>query len=297
VRFEDLQHGGPEIPTEQDVALHKQLGLSPPSSIQHKPVTGTESVGAQHYSGGNQIVTMADEPTQPATRVPAGSQGRDEESSEEESGEGDEEEEMEKQLEKLKRIERYRREKQGEQQQDEDDERRERRERRLAEDAEDDRLRRERLARNRRPGPQIIHAPRAPQIIQPAGAPVVSTTVAGGGRQQREQRDGREGISIKITNKAVVNEKTRGLRKAKKKYNTLKRKTITAIKKGRSAHYKKENENIKKQPAKRRKALRASLRKQLKDRESKLVRQLPSSARMTVADLVRVTRLAQRLKW
>jgi hypothetical protein len=87
------------------------------------------------------------------------------------------------------------------------------------------------------------------------------------------------------------------MRKAKKDYNTLKRKTIKAIKKGRGEHYKRENEHIKKLPAKRRKAARASLRRKLKERESKLVRQLPSSARMTVADLVRVTRLAQRLKW
>jgi hypothetical protein len=138
------------------------------------------------------------------------------------------------------------------------------------------------------PGPRIIHVPSAPRIV-----PVVQ------GRPATVERSdgGKGGISIRITNKAVINEKKRGLRKAKKTYNTLKRQTIKAIKKGRAEHYKRENEKIKKLPAKRRKAARTTLRRKLKERESQLVQQLPSSTRMKAGDLVRVTRVARKLRW
>jgi hypothetical protein len=116
--------------------------------------------------------------------------------------------------------------------------------------------------------------------------------------RREETKD--KGINIKITQKQVVNEKRpkkTELKKARKTYNSLKRLAIKAIKKGRADHYKRENEKIKNLPAKQRKSTRDTLRKKLKARENDLIRKLPSSTKMKLSDLYKVTRLAKKLKW
>jgi hypothetical protein len=110
-------------------------------------------------------------------------------------------------------------------------------------------------------------------------------------------------INIKISTKsqAIINEKTKrksgDIKKARKHYNTLKKATIKAIRKGKSEHFKRESEDIKKMPAKSRKSARDKLRQKLKTREQALISQMPAAAKMKLKDLQRVTLIAQKLKW
>jgi hypothetical protein len=288
--------------------------------VEHKPAEHVESVGAQHYSGGDQDIHMADDPIggivqnmqrgfgtgnlgqiafgdksdEPAPRVKteksADRRRRDEEEDEARAIRRDDEE---------RRRQRRRDEDEEAFRDIEEQKRRNLRDRRRrGEDPSDDEPKKTHtITRVIDPGPRIIHPPSAPQII-----PVVQGGPGrvGPARVGVPSEKDKGGISIKISTKAVINEKTRrrtGLRKAKKLYNTLKRQTIKAIRKGRADHYKVENDKIKKLPVKQRKTARASLRKKLKDRESKLVYRLPSSAKMKMVDLVRVTKLARKLKW
>jgi hypothetical protein len=123
----------------------------------------------------------------------------------------------------------------------------------------------------------------------------------GGGGPSDDKQD--KSINIKITTKsqAIINEKTKrkrgDLKKARKSYNTLKKATIKAIRKGKSEHYKRESDKIKALPIKQRKAARDKLRKTLKAREQKLIGQLPSSTKMKLHDLNKVTQLATKLRW
>ena len=87
------------------------------------------------------------------------------------------------------------------------------------------------------------------------------------------------------------------LARAKRKYNVLKRQTISAIKKGKAAHYKAESQKINALPQAKRKSARASLRAELKKRHETLVAKLPTTTKMTLRDLARVTKIAQKLKW
>jgi hypothetical protein len=141
---------------------------------------------------------------------------------------------------------------------------------------------------------QRIVAPAQPAIVTIGGG-------GGGGVVRREVLD--KGINIKVSQKQVMNEKTKrrsakgDLKKARKVYNTLKRATVKAIRKGRADHYRKENENLKKLPAKQRKVARAKLRAKLKARVTSLIRKLPASTRMKLSDLQRVTSLARKLRW
>ena len=105
----------------------------------------------------------------------------------------------------------------------------------------------------------------------------------------------KSGISIKVSSKAVINEQPR--KQTRKAYNTLRKATIKAIRKGRVEHYKIESAKLKTLPVKQRKVARAKLKQRLRDREIKLVGQLPSAHKMALKDLDRVMRLAKKLKW
>jgi hypothetical protein len=132
--------------------------------------------------------------------------------------------------------------------------------------------------------PQIIYAP-----------PRASSGVVG-----VSDKDKKPEISIKISNKNIINEKKRrkaGLQKAKKEYTKLKKQATQAIRKGRMAHYKAENEKIKTLPVKQRKHARAELRKTLKNRESKLLASLPTSTKLSLKDVERLKSVAQKLRW
>jgi hypothetical protein len=137
------------------------------------------------------------------------------------------------------------------------------------------------------------------RVIPPPQQAAIIPVVHGVGRQ--EVRD--KGINIKISQKQVMNEKTKRkskpseLKKARKLYNSLKRETIKAIRKGKSEHYRRENEKIKNLPTKQRKSSRNALRKKLKARETELIRRLPSASKMKLNDLQRVTGIARKLKW
>ena len=133
--------------------------------------------------------------------------------------------------------------------------------------------------------PQIIYAP-----------PRASSGGVGG----VSDKDKKPGISIKISNKNIINERKRrkvGLRKAKKEYTKLKKQATQAIRKGRMAHYKAENEKIKILPVKQRKRARVELRKTLKNRESKLLASLPTSTKLSLKDVERLKSIAQKLRW
>ena len=147
---------------------------------------------------------------------------------------------------------------------------------------------------------QLIPVPSGAMGIVPVSAGFSGAGVA----------TGREGINIKIKNvaKAIVNEKSKRksaadkgnkklLARAKRKYNVLKRQTISAIKKGKAAHYKAESQKINSLPQAKRKSARASLRAELKKRHETLVAKLPTTTKMTLRDLARVTKIAQKLKW
>jgi hypothetical protein len=323
----DVRHAGGT--TEPNLQFHEGHGgqfkqFPTVEVVEHKPAEHVESVEAHHYSGDDRDIHMADDPIggiiqnmqrgfgtggnlqlgqlgqfgdkddEPAPRVKTEKSSdrrrRDEEEDEARAIRRDDEE---------RRRQRRRDEDEEAFRDIEEQKRRNLRDRRRrGEDPGDDEPKKTHtITRVIDPGPRIIHPPSAPQII-----PVVQGGPGrvGPGRVGVPSEKDKGGISIKISTKAVINEKTRrraGLQKAKKLYNTLKRKTIKAIKRGRSSHYKSENEKIKKLPVKQRKAARAILRKKLKNRESKLVEQLPSSSRMKAGDLVRVTKLARKLRW
>ena len=130
---------------------------------------------------------------------------------------------------------------------------------------------------------------------------------AGGGDKQARPTP----ITVKVKNvaKAIIGKEQAKRRKAagagnkkliaraRRKYNTLKRKTIAAIKKGKAAHYKLESKKIKSLPAEKQKSARSSLRVELKKRLNTLVAKLPKTSKMNLRDLERVTKLASRLRW
>ena len=138
--------------------------------------------------------------------------------------------------------------------------------------------------------PQIIHTP------QPAIIPVIASGLGGAGPATKEK----PGINIKISTKAVVNEKKRRRRRvmgARKEYSKLRRETIKAIRKGRAEHYRIESKKLAQLPVKQRKAARDKLKKQLRDREVKLVGQLPGASKMSIKDVDRVSKIARKLRW
>ena len=133
--------------------------------------------------------------------------------------------------------------------------------------------------------------PHITQHVQPPIIPVVSRVVS---------KDSKPGIQIKVNTKsqAIINEKTKKRKSTKRKaYNKLRKATIKAIKSGKSAHYKIESHKLKLLPVKKRKVAREKLKKQLRDREMKLIGQLPSGSKMALRDLDRVMKIAQKLRW
>ena len=114
-------------------------------------------------------------------------------------------------------------------------------------------------------------------------------------------RSEKPGINIKINTKsqAIINEKKkkRKVTTARKDYSKLRRETIKAIRKGKAEHYKAESAKLKSLPVKKRKAARDKLKKKLREREVRLVGQLPSAGRMALKDLDRVSRIARKLRW
>ena len=146
------------------------------------------------------------------------------------------------------------------------------------------------VAERRRDAPAIIHTQ------QPAIIPVVTQGLGGVG-----SKEAKPGISIKISNKAqaIINEKKKGRKvtTARKQYSKLRRETIKAIRKGRVEHYRAESKKLGKLPVKERKAARLKLKKTLRDREVKLVGQLPGASKMSIKDLDRISIVARKLRW
>ena len=105
------------------------------------------------------------------------------------------------------------------------------------------------------------------------------------------------GDEHKRKSKAIKKSNKGALTKRRKVYNDLKKKTIAAINSGKNVHYKRENEKIKKFPAKQRKAARTKLRTELAARKKALVKQLPAAGRMKLADLERLINKVKQLKW
>ena len=138
------------------------------------------------------------------------------------------------------------------------------------------------------PPPQIIHTQ------QPAIIPVLPRLL----RSQVGVTE-KPGIQIKVTTKsqAIINEKTKRKKNKRKVYNKLRKQTLKAIRSGKNAHYKIESAKLKSLPLKTRKVARAKLKQQLRDRELRLVGQLPSASKMAIKDIDRVMRIAQKLKW
>jgi hypothetical protein len=150
-------------------------------------------------------------------------------------------------------------------------------------------------------------------IEQPAIIPVVpsepSLRYSGKDPTKDPSKPGLDkSINIKVTTRNIINEKKRkkqtkkgitkkGITKARKAYNSLKRQTIRAIRLGKKDAYREQSNAIKKLPPKKRKAARAKLKKLLKTREFTLVSKLPAATKMSLADLARVTKIAQKLRW
>ena len=107
--------------------------------------------------------------------------------------------------------------------------------------------------------------------------------------------------NIKISNKAqaTINEKKkkRDVTQARKVYSKLRRETIKAIRKGRADHYREESKKLTSLPVKKRKGARDKLKKKLRDREIRLVGQLPGASKMGLKALDRVTQIARKLRW
>ena len=149
---------------------------------------------------------------------------------------------------------------------------------------------RRRIADLPRPNPVLVQVPK--QIgPQPAIIPVVPRMVPADKTKP--------GIQIKVTSKsqAIINEKKKPKKAKRKAYIKLRKATIKAIRQGKAAHYKAESAKLKSLPMKERKAAREKLRKTLREREVKLVGQLPSSSKMAIKDLDRLMKIAQKLRW
>jgi hypothetical protein len=281
----------------------------------HKPAaTGFEQVGARHYADGSNIVANADEPpTMPGALKPRtlgmsrpGSPvtprtpertGTEDEARQGKPGH------MERQQQEYRRLQQMGR---GTSQEEEEGTQeptqpvhvrrppRPRHARRRRGREREDRDVERRQYVQIRPLQQTMPVMTQPQVIY--APPRASSGDAGGVRE----KDKKPGISIKISNKNIINERKRrkvGLRKAKKEYTKLKKQATQAIRKGRMAHYKAENEKIKILPVKQRKRARVELRKTLKNRESKLLASLPTSTKLSLKDVERLKSIAQKLRW
>ena len=157
------------------------------------------------------------------------------------------------------------------------------------------RMLRRREQRQQQPPVVYTQQPAMIHTQQPAIIPVIPHGV---GPQRGTENPA---INIKITNKAqaIINEKKkrRGVTKGRKTYSKLRRDTIKAIRKGRADHYRVESKKLTSLPVKKRKAARDKLKKRLREREVRLVGQLPTASKMSLKDLDRLSQLARKLKW
>ena len=146
-------------------------------------------------------------------------------------------------------------------------------------------------------GSRVAERPPRAVVVHTQQPAIIPVLTQGAAVKEKEKA----GISIKISNKAqaIINEKKkrRGVTKARKVYSKLRRDTIKAIRKGRAVHYKVESKKLTSLPVKKRKSARDKLKKKLRDREVRLVGQLPGASKMGLKDLDRVTQITRKLRW
>ena len=144
--------------------------------------------------------------------------------------------------------------------------------------------------------PQPQPYPAASQVVQPPQKPT-----QGGGTKITIKNISTAKAKISSESKRRTKAATKGkrdlLKRARKAYSALKSQTIKAIRKAKALHYKRENAKIKKMPSTKRKSARAALKKKLTDRLKAFLKKLPSSAKMKLADLKRVQKVASGIKW
>ena len=135
------------------------------------------------------------------------------------------------------------------------------------------------------PIPIPIPTGAAPQKKQPSGI-VVKQTV-----KQEQKASVQKNRRIRKIQKGSIT-------KARKAYNALKKQIKAALTKDKKSEYTRENDKIKKLPAKSRKAARAKLRVEIKAKLQKLLKfAKPSKAYKTIEAINRAIAQLKKLKW
>ena len=147
--------------------------------------------------------------------------------------------------------------------------------------------------------PQTQPQQQQPQIIpMPQQSGVVQVPVG-----RRQEAPSKPQIIVKQTVKQVQGKekpkrRKTGITKTRKEYNALKKQVKARIKEQKDAAYEKQNARISKLPKKKQTALRRKLKKGLKDKHSRLVKQLKAgSSYKSVDALHSAISLAKSLKW
>ena len=112
-------------------------------------------------------------------------------------------------------------------------------------------------------------------------------------------------VLLKIIQKVTVHQETKIKKKKKtsqitakrKEYNKLKKALLAVFRKSKKASYTEENKKIKTIPMKERKDVRQKPKTQLEEKLSNLKKQLPSSAKLKIAEIEKLISKAKILKW
>jgi len=139
-----------------------------------------------------------------------------------------------------------------------------------------------------------------------SGAPVVVHSGAAGGRPQAQQQPSivvkqtvKQIVGGEVTKrrKAVKHETKRTLTTRKKEYNSLKKSVKASLQRAKKENYKRGDAEIKSMPKGDRVAARKRLRADLKKKHSVLLKQLPATGRLTLADISALINKIKRIKW
>ena len=106
-----------------------------------------------------------------------------------------------------------------------------------------------------------------------------------------------QGVEKKRRKKTVSASNRQALNSKKSEYLTLKKAVKKALTAGKQAQYTRENAKIKQMKRSLRVAARKKLRESLKAKHGQLVKQLPSTGRMSYKDVVSLINKIKRIKW
>ena len=134
-----------------------------------------------------------------------------------------------------------------------------------------------------------------PVVVQ--GGPSVGAAASGKPQIVVKQTVKQVVGDTKRRKKAVKTSNRQVLKTKRKEYNTTKKAVKKALSVAKSAQYARENDKIKKMERGERKAARKKLREMLKARYASLLKQLPSSNKMSYGDIASLISKIKTVKW